>query len=116
MVESRSYSNIVAHAILWMGIGIVAFPVYLTLVASTHTATAIANGQMPLWFGDQFIDNYYKTLFVGTTRSTRTAVGTMMLNSLSWRWSSPSARSLSRSSRPTPSSISVSPSGCGSSG
>lgn len=82
MVQNRAFSNLVAHAILWLGIGVVAFPVYLTLVASTHSATAIANGQMPLWFGDQLIDNYYKTLFVGTTRSTRTAVGTMMINSL----------------------------------
>ena len=82
MVERRPLSNLVAHLVIWLGIGIVAFPVYLTLVASTHSATAIANGQMPLWFGEQFIDNYYKTLFVGTTRSTRTAVGTMMFNSL----------------------------------
>ncbi len=82
MVQSRSFANLVAHLVLWLGIGIVAFPVYLTFVASTHEASAIANGNMPLWFGDNFIANYYKTLFVGSSRSTRTLVSTMMLNSL----------------------------------
>ena len=82
MVQSRSFANIIAHLILWLGIGIVAFPVYLTFVASTHEASAIANGQMPLWFGDNFFINYYKTLFIGSSKSTRTLVSTMMLNSL----------------------------------
>jgi len=82
MVEKRSYANLVAHLILWVGIGIVAFPVYMTFIASTHDAGSIANGQMPLTPGPYFLDNYYKTLFVGTTKSTRTAVGVMMFNSL----------------------------------
>ena len=82
MVESRSFSNLVAHLILWLGIATVAFPVYLTFVASTHQAGVIANGQMPLTFGANFIENYDKTLFHGSTRSTRTPVGVMMLNSL----------------------------------
>jgi sn-glycerol 3-phosphate transport system permease protein len=82
MVQGRSYANLIAHAVLWLWIGIVAFPVYLTMVASTHEASAIANGNMPLWFGDNFLINYYKTLFVGSSKSTRTLVSTMMLNSL----------------------------------
>jgi sn-glycerol 3-phosphate transport system permease protein len=82
MVENRAFGNIIAHLILWLGIATVAFPVYLTFVASTHEARVIANGQMPLEFGSQFIENYEKTLFHGSTRSTRTPVGVMMINSL----------------------------------
>ena len=36
---------------------------------------------MPLIPGDQADENYYRTIFVGATRSTREPVGTMMLNS-----------------------------------
>ena len=82
MVENRAFGNIIAHLILWIGIATVAFPVYLTFVASTHEARVIANGQMPLTIGSNFIENYEKTLFHGSTRSTRTPVGVMMLNSL----------------------------------
>ena len=37
---------------------IVAFPVYLTFVASTHTAQEIVQAPMPLLPGDQFLHNY----------------------------------------------------------
>lgn len=70
-----------AHLILWIGIGIVAFPVYLAFVASTQDNSAIANGQMSLLPGSHFIDNYYRTIFVGTQGSTREPVGHMLVNS-----------------------------------
>ena len=36
---------------------VVAFPVYVTLVASTHTSEDLV-GKVPLWFGDRFLENY----------------------------------------------------------
>ncbi len=81
MVERRRLGNIVPHLVLWIGIAIVAFPVYLAFVASTYDATTIANGQMGLAPGPLFLENYYRAIFVGTSRSTREPVGTMMLNS-----------------------------------
>ena len=48
MVENRPFGNILPHLILWIGIAIVAFPVYLAFVGSTHEPTIISNGQMPL--------------------------------------------------------------------
>jgi sn-glycerol 3-phosphate transport system permease protein len=81
MVENRPFSTFLSHAILWLGIAIVAFPVYLTFVASTHDAATIANGQMPLVPGPNFFKNYYQAIFIGPTSSTRTPVGMMMLNS-----------------------------------
>jgi len=82
MVENEGLQRYVAHAILWIGIAIVAFPVYLAFVASTQDNAAIANGHMSLLPGGHFIETYYKTLFVGSSSTTREPVGTMLLNSL----------------------------------
>ncbi len=71
-----------AHAILWTGIAVVAFPVYLTFIASTHEPSVIANGQMPLTPGGEFLETYWRTIFVGPSKTTRTPVGVMMINSL----------------------------------
>lgn len=81
MVENQGIRRIIAHLILWIGIAIVAFPVYLAFVASTQDAATIANGQMSLLPGGHFIENYTRTLFVGTSGSTREPVGVMLFNS-----------------------------------
>ncbi len=81
MVESRRFGNLLPHLILWIGIAIVAFPVYLAFIGSTHDAAVIANGQMPLTPGGHFLENYYRTIFVGTSATTREPVGTMIVNS-----------------------------------
>ena len=82
MVERQGIRRYVAHLILWIGIAIVAFPVYLAFVASTQEASLIANGQMSLLPGGHFLENYYKTIFIGTSGSTREPVGVMLFNSL----------------------------------
>src|SRR5438876_10095605 len=81
MVENRPFNNLLPHLILWIGIAIVAFPVYLAFVGSTHEATIIANGQMPLTPGSHFLENYYRTIFIGTTGTTRQPVATTLINS-----------------------------------
>ncbi len=82
MVEQHRFGNLLPHLILWAGIAVVAFPVYLAFIASTHEPTIISNGQMPLTPGPHFLENYYRTIFVGTSASTREPVGTMLFNSL----------------------------------
>jgi sn-glycerol 3-phosphate transport system permease protein len=81
MIENRRFGNLPAHLVLIIGVLIVAFPVYLAIIGSTHTAETIANGQLPLWPGDQLVENYGRALFVGTTRTTRALVATMLFNS-----------------------------------
>jgi sn-glycerol 3-phosphate transport system permease protein len=81
MVERKSIGNLVPHAILWIGIAIVAFPVYLAFIGSTHDAATIANGQMPPTPGPYFFENYYRTIFIGTSMTTREPIGTMIINS-----------------------------------
>ena len=52
MIDRRRGPDWFAHAVLWTGILVLAFPVYLTFIASTHEPSTIANGQMPLTPGD----------------------------------------------------------------
>jgi sn-glycerol 3-phosphate transport system permease protein len=81
MVERRRFGNLFAYVILTLGVFIVAFPVYLCLIGSTHEQSVIANGQMPIVPGGLFFETYYKTLFIGTSGTTREPVGRMLLNS-----------------------------------
>ena len=82
MVERRRLGNLVPHLVLLVGVGIVAFPVYLALVASPHDAATIANGRMPLLPGPHLVENYARTILTGSAGSTREPVWTMLLNSL----------------------------------
>lgn len=81
MVERQRFGNLLPHVVLWIGIAIVAFPVYLAFIGSTHEPAIISNGQMPLTPGPHLIENYYRTIFVGTSGTTREPVGTMLINS-----------------------------------
>jgi sn-glycerol 3-phosphate transport system permease protein len=67
MVEREGFRLYLAHFILWIGIAIVAFPVYLAIIASTQDNAAISNGQMSLLPGGQFLKTYYQTIFVGSS-------------------------------------------------
>ena len=81
MVEREGIRRYVAHVILWVGIAVVAFPVYLAFVASTQDNAVIAKGQMSLLPGSHFLETYYRTIFVGTSGTTREPVGMMLFNS-----------------------------------
>ena len=81
MVEDRRLGDLIAYIILTIGVLIVAFPVWLTFVASTWDASTVINGEMPLYPGPYFLENYKRILFVGTSSTTREPVAVMMLNS-----------------------------------
>ena len=80
MVEHRPVLTFVTHAVLIVGMLILAFPIYVTFVASTHTLDEIAS-QFPLLPGGHLVENYAKALTLGP-RDVGATVGTMMLNSL----------------------------------
>jgi sn-glycerol 3-phosphate transport system permease protein len=80
MVEHRPLSDIVAYAILTLGVVIVAFPVYLAFVASTFDAATVMNGNMPLLPGSYMLENYDRILFTGTAQSHEPVVR-MLFNS-----------------------------------
>ena len=83
MVENRRRSALMAHAVLILGLLIVAFPLYVTFVASTHELTEITNAPMSLLPGDQMVDVYSRALLRGSANLTSaTPVWFMMWNSL----------------------------------
>ena len=63
MVEKRGTSGILAHVVMVLGVLIVAFPLYLAFVASTHTAQEIVQAPMPLLPGANMWDSYKAALF-----------------------------------------------------
>ncbi|HJS78808.1 MAG TPA: sn-glycerol-3-phosphate ABC transporter permease UgpE [Burkholderiales bacterium] len=81
MVERRPLLTVLSHAVLILGVLLIAFPVYVTFVASTHSLERILEVPMPLVPGDQLIENYRQALSAGSTKGSQAAVGTMLLNS-----------------------------------
>lgn len=78
MVEKRGASLWLSHVLMISGVLIVFFPIWLAFVASTVTQPEIVSPPMPLWPGDQFLDNYKKALLSGVN----VPVATMLFNSL----------------------------------
>jgi sn-glycerol 3-phosphate transport system permease protein len=81
MIERRPWLSVLTHAVLITGIVVVAFPIYVTFIASTHTLRDIVAAPMSLWPGDSFLANYDQALFKGAT-SIGSPVGRMMMISL----------------------------------
>jgi sn-glycerol 3-phosphate transport system permease protein len=83
MVERRPLLQLLSHFILIIGVLIVAFPVYITFVASTHTAQEVVQVPMPLLPGAHLIDNYTTALMGNREGSgSKASVGRMMTVSL----------------------------------
>ena len=68
MIERRPGLTFASHLILLLGVAIVAFPLYLTLVASTQTAEQI-NSSIPMSMmpGSNALQTYKTALFGGET-------------------------------------------------
>jgi sn-glycerol 3-phosphate transport system permease protein len=82
MVENRPWLTVVSHAVLIAGIAVIAFPLYVTFVASTLTLDQILQVPMPLVPGDRLWENYSRALTAGASGAAAAPVGRMMLNSL----------------------------------
>lgn len=83
MVERRPWLDRLSHAILILGVLVVAFPVYITFVASTHTAQEVVQVPMPLLPGSHMLDNYATALSGAREGSgSHASVGRMMVVSL----------------------------------
>ncbi|WP_233237235.1 sn-glycerol-3-phosphate ABC transporter permease UgpE [Bordetella sp. LUAb4] len=83
MVERRPWLDVLAHLILLCGVAVVAFPLYVTFVASTQTAQEVASAPMSLIPGSHMVGNYMQALFSGSGGgSSGTPVARMMYVSL----------------------------------
>ena len=83
MVERQPFLTVLSHAVLILGVLVVAFPLYLTFVASTQTAQAIVQTPMQLLPGGHLIENYTSAWNgTGGGSGSKAPVGQMMVVSL----------------------------------
>ena len=78
MVDRNPWLNILSHAVLILGVLIVAFPLYLAFVASTHTADAVVQSPMPLLPGSNMWETYKAALMGDNKMGGNTNVMKMM--------------------------------------
>ena len=83
MVERRPLLTLLTHLVLVLGLLVVALPVYITFVASTHSNEDIIHPPMPMLPGTHAIENYTAVL-TGTREGpgSKAPVGRMMWISL----------------------------------
>jgi len=81
VVENRPWLTFFSHAVLIAGIAAVAFPIYVTFVASTLTLDEILQVPMPLLPGDQLWTNYSQALSGGASINSKAPVSAMLVNS-----------------------------------
>jgi sn-glycerol 3-phosphate transport system permease protein len=83
MVENRPLLNLVSHLVLILGIAIVALPIWITFVASTHDAVRMTQAPIPMLPGGYFWENFKQTLLGSGLSGTEVApVWRMLLNSM----------------------------------
>src|SRR3990167_2484632 len=83
MVERNPLLRVLSHAVLILGVFLVAFPLYVTFVASTQTASEILQAPMSMWPGSHLIENYTAALKgTGMGAASNAPVGRMMMVSL----------------------------------
>ncbi|WP_372828418.1 sn-glycerol-3-phosphate ABC transporter permease UgpE [Polaromonas sp.] len=83
MVERSPLLRVLSHCVLIVGVFIVAFPLYVTFVASTQTADEILQAPMSMLPGSHLIENYTAALKgTGAGAASNAPVGRMMMVSL----------------------------------
>ena len=82
MIENRPWITALSHALLLLGIAVIALPIYFTFVASTSTQQDIIQPPLPLVPGPHLVTNYSEALLRGVAQAAGAPVGLMMFNSL----------------------------------
>jgi sn-glycerol 3-phosphate transport system permease protein len=68
MVENRPFVTFLSHLVLILGVVVIAFPLWMTFVASTHDQSTMLRSPVPLLPGPHLIENYRQVLFEGFGR------------------------------------------------
>ncbi|MCA1405635.1 sn-glycerol-3-phosphate ABC transporter permease UgpE [Ensifer sp. IC3342] len=82
MVENRPFLTFLTHLVLIAGVVLVAFPVYVAFIASTHTREVLVGGMIPLLPGGHLIENYAQVLSASSAANGLPSYTLMALNSL----------------------------------
>ena len=64
MVERHRFLDFISHSLLALGVLVIVFPIYLALIGSSHSAQEMAQSPIPIWFGQDAIQNY-RTILLG---------------------------------------------------
>lgn len=81
MVENNRWGNILAHCLLISGVALVAFPIYIAIIASTHPGDAFMRGTLPLLPGTEALTNYSTVLMQGRSSAGTPPISLMLWNS-----------------------------------
>ena len=65
MVENRPFVTWLSHFVLIVGLVVIAFPVWMTFVASSHDQATMLQSPVPIWPGSHLIENYKEVLLDG---------------------------------------------------
>jgi len=79
MVQRRGAGLWLTHLAMIAGVLVIFFPIWLAFVASTVTQPEIVRPPMPLWPGDQLIENYTAALFSGVNVPVLTMLGNSLV-------------------------------------
>ena len=82
MVENRPFLTLLSHVVVLLGVAIIAFPVWMTFVASTHDQQTMLQSPIPVLPGSHLIENYTKVLTEGYGRVGSTPVLMTLTNSM----------------------------------
>ena len=65
MVENRPFLTWLSHAVVLLGVVIIAFPIWMTFVASTHDQATMLRAPVPMWPGTHLFENYKEVIVKG---------------------------------------------------
>ena len=93
MVENRPLATLLSHAVLLLGVLVVAFPIYVAFTASTQTLQDVVQAPMPLLPGAHLLDNYGVACRPAPRSSAARPYRRCCSTAWCWRSASPSGRS-----------------------
>ncbi|MBN9514287.1 MAG: sn-glycerol-3-phosphate ABC transporter permease UgpE [Alphaproteobacteria bacterium] len=82
MVENRPFLTAFSHFVVLLGLVIVAFPVWMTFVASTHDQQTMLQSPIPLLPGSQLVENYTRVITEGYGKVGSVPVWQTLTNSM----------------------------------
>jgi sn-glycerol 3-phosphate transport system permease protein len=65
MVENRPWLTIFSHLVVILGVIVIAFPVWMTFVGSTHDQATMLRAPVPIWPGTHLFENYREVILNG---------------------------------------------------
>jgi sn-glycerol 3-phosphate transport system permease protein len=82
MVGDSRWLDALSYIVLILGVVVVALPVWVTFVGSTHSLERMLQAPVPMWPGSHMFENYSRVMVEGFGQAARTPVWKMLLNSL----------------------------------